>query len=77
MLRGIKTISQRRIKSPGSSTKATNAYRADSDKIGNFINECLKKTDTNSKAKEIYDCYVNGALIMVTASKTKAISLQK
>ena len=46
------------LKAPEAVQIATNAYRADSDKIGNFINECLKKTDTNSKAKEIYDCYV-------------------
>lgn len=76
-LEGLRLYRKDGLKAPAAVQKATNAYRADSDKIGNFINECLKKTDTNSKAKEIYDCYVNGALIMVTASKTKAISLQK
>ncbi|MCI8830835.1 MAG: hypothetical protein HFG43_07605 [Lachnospiraceae bacterium] len=37
--------------------RATNTYRIDGDKIGNFINECLTKTEQNSKAKDIYDVY--------------------
>lgn len=57
-LEGLRLYRKDGLKAPAAVQKATNAYRADSDKIGNFINECLKKTDTNSKAKEIYDCYV-------------------
>ena len=57
-LEGLRLYRKDGLKAPEAVQKATNAYRADSDKIGNFINECLKKTDTNSKAKEIYDCYV-------------------
>lgn len=55
-LEGLRLYRKDGLKAPAAVQKATNAYRADSDKIGNFINECLKKTDTNSKAKEIYDC---------------------
>ena len=36
---------------------ATEICRTDSDKIGNFIKECLIKTGNNSKAKDIYDKY--------------------
>ena len=36
---------------------ATDTYRTDSDKLGNFINECLTKTDKNSKAKDVYEAY--------------------
>ena len=57
-LDGLRLYRKDGLKAPAAVQKATNAYRADSDKIGNFINECLKKTDVNSKAKEIYDCYV-------------------
>lgn len=52
-LEGLRLYRKDGLKAPAAVQKATNAYRADSDKIGNFINECLKKTDTNSKAKEI------------------------
>lgn len=36
---------------------ATDTYRTDSDKIGNFLNECMTKCDRNSKAKDVYDIY--------------------
>ena len=36
---------------------ATDIYRTDSDKIGNFLNECMTKCDRNSKAKDVYDIY--------------------
>ena len=39
--------------------KATEAYRADSDKIGNFICECLLQTGRNSKAKDVYEVYAD------------------
>lgn len=42
---------------PEAVTKSTDAYRNDSDKIGNFINECLVKTGQNSKAKDVYEIY--------------------
>lgn len=45
------------LEPPEAVRSATNSYRTDSDKIGNFINECLNKTGRNSKAKDIYDAY--------------------
>lgn len=36
---------------------ATEEYRQSIDKIGNFILECLDKTENNSTAKEIYEIY--------------------
>lgn len=42
---------------PATVRTATDTYRTDSDKIGNFLNECMVKCDRNSKAKEVYDIY--------------------
>ncbi len=42
---------------PDAVTTATNEYRANSDKIGNFISECLEKSSTNSTVKTIYEMY--------------------
>ena len=42
---------------PATVQRATDTYRADSDKIGNFLNECMTKCDRNSKAKDVYDIY--------------------
>lgn len=36
---------------------AYEVYRTDSDKIGNFIKECLAKTGKNSSIKSIYEVY--------------------
>ena len=45
------------MKPPAAVQTATDTYRTDSDKLGNFINECLTKTDKNSKAKDVYEAY--------------------
>ena len=45
------------LKPPVAVQNATDTYRTDSDKIGNFINECLTKTGRNSKAKDVYEIY--------------------
>lgn len=37
---------------------ATESYREASDKIGNFISECLVPSERNSKAGDVYDAYV-------------------
>lgn len=39
-------------------TAATAEYRANSDKIGNFISECLEKSGENSTIKMVYEKYV-------------------
>lgn len=46
------------LEPPQAVKNVTETYRSDSDKIGNFINECLVKSGKNSKAKDIYNAYV-------------------
>lgn len=43
------------IKPPKAVVDATEEYRASSDKVGNFIQECLEESDKNCKAKDVYD----------------------
>lgn len=38
---------------------ATSEYRSNSDKIGNFIAECLEESKNNCMAKEVYEIYQN------------------
>lgn len=42
---------------PESVRAATAEYRANSDKVGNFISECLEKSKMNSTVKEVYEKY--------------------
>ncbi len=56
-IEGLRLYRQEGLEAPQAVQKATETYRSDSDKIGNFINECLIKTGRNSKAKDIYDVY--------------------
>lgn len=57
-LDGLKMYWSEGLKPPLSVKMATQEYRQQSDKIGNFINECLVRCEENSKAKDIYDTYV-------------------
>lgn len=57
-IKGLQLYRQEGLDPPKAVQNATEVYRTDSDKIGNFINECLTKSDVNSKAKEIYEIYV-------------------
>jgi len=56
-IEGLRLYRKEGLKPPAAVRAATDTYRTDSDKIGNFINECLTKTDKNSKAKDIYEVY--------------------
>lgn len=56
-IEGLRLYRQQGLQPPEAVTKATDAYRTDSDKIGNFFNECMTKTGKNSKAKDVYDIY--------------------
>ena len=56
-IEGLQLYRKEGLKPPAAVQAATDTYRTDSDKIGNFINECLTKTDKNSKAKDIYEVY--------------------
>lgn len=57
-IEGLKLYRQQGLVAPKAVQDATETYRTDSDKIGNFINECLIKTGKNSKAKDIYEVYI-------------------
>lgn len=56
-IEGLRLYRKEGLKPPAAVQTATDTYRTDSDKIGNFINECLTKTDKDSKAKDIYEVY--------------------
>lgn len=56
---GLRLYRAEGLKPPAAVRQATEVYRSDSDKIGNFIKECLCKTGKNSTVKDIYDVYKN------------------
>ena len=58
-IEGLQLYRKEGLQPPEAVTAATNEYRSDSDKVGNFINECLVKSDKNSKAKEVYELYAS------------------
>lgn len=57
-IEGLKLYRKEGLEPPQTVKSATSDYRQQSDKIGNFINECLEKTGKNSKAKDIYEVYI-------------------
>lgn len=54
---GLRMYRKEGLKPPAAVQQATETYRTDSDKIGNFIKECLAKTGKNSSIKSIYEVY--------------------
>ena len=56
-IEGLQLYRKEGLKPPAAVQTATDTYRMDSDKVGNFINECLAKTGRNSKAKDVYEAY--------------------
>ena len=58
-IEGLQLYRVEGLQPPEAVAAATNEYRSDSDKVGNFINECLIKSDKNSKAKEVYELYAS------------------
>lgn len=56
-IKGLQLYRQGGLKPPAAVQQATETYRTDSDKIGNFIKECLTKTGKNSSVKNIYEVY--------------------
>lgn len=54
---GLNLFRQSGAEPPQSVRAATEEYRQSSDKIGNFISECLVKTGNNTKAGTIYERY--------------------
>lgn len=57
-IEGLRMYRAEGLEPPQAVKNVTETYRSDSDKIGNFINECLVKSGKNSKAKDIYNAYV-------------------
>lgn len=56
-LDGLKLYRECGATPPLSVVAATNEYRKNSDKIGNFIDECLVKTGRNVGAGAVYQCF--------------------
>ncbi len=57
-LDGLKKFRESGAIPPEAVTVATDEYRTNSDKIGNFISECLAFTGKNSKAIDVYHRYM-------------------
>ena len=58
-IEGLRLYRLEGVKPPKAVISATETYRSDSDKIGNFIKECLTKTGKNSSVKSVYELYTN------------------
>ena len=56
-LDGLKKFRQSGAEPPAAILAATSEYRSNSDKLGNFIGECLEKSEQNSKAVDVYARY--------------------
>lgn len=56
-LEGLRLYRSEGLKQPEAVKDATESYRSDSDKIGNFISECLTKAEKNIKAGDVYKKY--------------------
>ena len=56
-IEGLKKFNKEGLKPPKDILKDTNEYKILSDKIGNFIKECLVYTGKNEKAKDVYEVY--------------------
>lgn len=54
---GLRMYRKEGLKPPAAVQQATETYRIDSDKIGNFIKECLAETGRNSGIKSVYEVY--------------------
>lgn len=56
-LEGLKMFREHGAEPPEAVRNATADYRQSSDKVGNFIAECLRKTGKNSRAGDVYRRY--------------------
>ena len=56
-IEGLRLYRSEGLKPPAAVQVATETYRTDSDKIGNFIKECLEKSGKNSSVKAVYEIY--------------------
>jgi len=56
-LEGLRLFKKEGLQPSESIVKATEEYRANSDKIGNFISDCLIKSGATIKASDVYETY--------------------
>lgn len=56
-IKGLKLFYEYGADPPHSVKSATGDYRANSDKVGNFISECLEPDTNNIKALDVYKAY--------------------
>lgn len=56
-IQGFYLYQKEGLKAPEAVKRSTEDYRQDSDKVGNFISECLEKSETNIKAGDVYTYY--------------------
>lgn len=54
---GLKMLYNDGAKPPRIIVSSTAQYRLNSDKLGNFMNDCLKRTGKNSKALDVFNIY--------------------
>ena len=57
LLEGLKKFKSEGATLPEAIINANAEYRSNSDKVGNFITECLERTENNTKASNIYKRY--------------------
>lgn len=56
-IEGLRLYRGEGLEPPEAVKEATESYREASDKIGNFISECLVPSERNSKAGDVYEAY--------------------
>ena len=56
-LHGLEHYREEGLSPPASVVQAVKSYRESSDKIQNFISECMEKTGKNSGAGSVYQAY--------------------
>lgn len=56
-LEGLKMFNSEGLEQTEAIISATEEYRTNSDKLGNFISECLIESSTNTQAKDVYEKY--------------------
>lgn len=57
-IEGLELYRKEGLEPPTAVKISTSDYRQQSDKIGNFINEVLIKSNKNCKAKDVYEAYI-------------------
>lgn len=56
-IEGLKKFRKEGAEAPEQVRDSTSEYRDNSDKLGNFVAECLERSDRNSRASDVYTRY--------------------